>query len=150
MQYLIIVFLSIWGASVASAQNYLPPIVAAEVTKTFKDCGGSESSNPDFIVRKDINGDGVEDYILNYGSLECHDMRSFFCGSGGCLTQIFASLPKGSHASILNDVLRGVDFGKNGNFFTMTLTLHGSACGKIGAQSCRKVLFWNGQNFVSR
>jgi hypothetical protein len=52
-----------------------------------------------FITRKDINGDGRPDFVLNYESFICDGDRRAFCGSLGCTTQVFASLPNGAVGS---------------------------------------------------
>jgi hypothetical protein len=51
-----------------------------------------------------VNGDGIEDYILDYG--KCHSDWCGSsgcrpqCGSSGCWTQVFASQPDGTFALV--------------------------------------------------
>lgn len=55
-----------------------------------------------FMTRKDINGDGREDYTLDYGQFVCGGMHGMFCGSGGCTTTVFASSGSG-YVKVLNE-----------------------------------------------
>ena len=55
-------------------------------------CGGGEklAITPSFITATDINGDGITDYILNYGYAGCGGaIGSSFCGTGGCSLSVF-------------------------------------------------------------
>jgi hypothetical protein len=60
----------------------------------------------------DINGDGVDDYVLDYSKFQCGGDSLIYCGSAGCLTTVFASLPDGSYVKVLDENVRGVEFRK--------------------------------------
>jgi hypothetical protein len=77
-------------------QSALPKEVQAAIDAAKKDCGQRVRLKPGFVASKDTNADGVPDYVLDYEIFQCGDMASYFCGSAGCLTQVFASLPDGS------------------------------------------------------
>ena len=80
----------------------LPKEVQAAIEANKKECGEDVKIKPAFVAEKDVNGDGVKDYVLDYGEFACGDFASFFCGTGGCLTQVFASLPGGGYAKALD------------------------------------------------
>ena len=90
------------------------------------------------MKRQDINGDGVPDYILDYGSFICGESRTFFCGTGGCVTQVFASLPKGGWVKVLDENVEELSFARVKGKPAMILAVHGNACGKTGASACRQ------------
>ena len=135
-------------STAAKSQEPLPPEIRAAMSEARKDCSASLKFKKGFLTRRDVNGDGVTDFILDYGAAECGDRLSFYCGSGGCTTQVFASLPDGGYAKVLDDTVRGVRFDRVRGRPAMVLDLHGSACGKVGAEPCRKILLWNGRRFV--
>jgi hypothetical protein len=140
------------GAS-ADAQPSLPSIVRDTIAASRKDCTESASLRgvnvvleAGFVITKDINGDGRKDYILDYGKFQCEERR-IFCGSAGCLTQVFASQPDSTYAKVLDENVRGVRFTRVKGRPAMLLDLHGSACNRAGVAPCGATLFWNGDKF---
>ena len=125
----------------------LPSNVQTAIKENEQTCDKSPKFHGKFITERDINGDGVRDYILAYGEFECDGSATYFCGTGGCLTQVFASLPNGSYVKVLDENVRDLKFRQSGKRWTMVLDLHGSACGKVGAAACRRVLVWDGKTF---
>jgi hypothetical protein len=125
----------------------LPAVVQAEINRAQSSCEPERSAlKPGFVVEKDINGDGVKDYILDYSQFECGG-HLFFCGTAGCLTQVFASLSDGGYVKIFDENVRNIQFRTVKRRPAMILELHGSACGRSGAASCTATLFWNGEKF---
>jgi hypothetical protein len=101
---------------------------------------------PGFVIERDINGDGVKDYVLDYGAFQCGG-HLFFCGTTGCLTQVFASLPHDGYVKVLDENVRNIKFRTSKGRPAMIVDLHGSACGRAGAAPCSATLFWNGERF---
>jgi hypothetical protein len=74
---------STWAQSLPTLQS-LPDQVHAQ--KAAIDWG--------FIAKRYMNENG-QGYILNYGHFACGDSETYYCGSGGCLVQMFAPLANG-------------------------------------------------------
>jgi hypothetical protein len=125
----------------------LPSEIQAGIEENKKACGEPVKLKPGFIVEKDINGDGVKDYILDYGKFVCGDSETYFCGSAGCTTEVYASVRSGGYVKVLEENVRGLQFRVVSGRPAMLLALHGSACGKVGAAPCNRTLYWNGQTF---
>ncbi len=137
------------ATALAHVDAALPSIVQAEIKSSQSSCAPEHSVlMPGFVAERDINGDGVEDYILDYGKFECGGNSGFFCGTAGCLVQVFASLPGGKYVKALDENVRSMKFGAIKGRPAIILDLHGSACGKVGAAPCPKILVWNGQDFA--
>lgn len=133
--------------SQAVAASALPPIVEAQVEGDVRDCATHDAKfEKGFMTRKDINGDGKEDYILDYGHFVCGGISTTFCGSAGCTTTAYASSGSG-YVKVLDENVRGLEFRTIGGRPAMLLGLHGSACGKVGAAACGATLYWNGEKF---
>jgi hypothetical protein len=130
-------------------QAPLPKGAQAAIDEAKKDCGERVRLKPTFVTSRDVNGDGKPDYILDYEHFQCGDMVTFFCGSAGCLTQVFASLPDGSYVKAWDENVRAMRFAKVKGRPAMILDLHGSACNKVGSAPCPKTLFWNGKTFAA-
>jgi hypothetical protein len=126
----------------------LPQIVQGAIDESRKNCGEPSRLNPGFILEKDVNADGRKDYILDYGKFRCGDRSTDFCGTGGCLTQVFVSLKDGTYVKALDENVRNFRFARIKGRPAMRLDLHGSACGRAGAERCNATLFWNGEKFI--
>lgn len=134
------------------------PIAAEELPRIVKSAIAEESGSckkttlePGFLTRKDINGDGRPDYILDYESLRCDGRERDFCGSLGCAIQVFASLPNGGYARVVDDLLRGgVSFRQVQGRPAIVLNYRGDAdpCRGDPASLCEVVETWNGSAFV--
>ena len=149
MKFLLValVILASAGGLCAQTDASLPPGVAAAIAQNRKDCGARVVLAPRFVESRDINGDGRADYILDYGHFECDGNAGYFCGTAGCLTQVFASLPDGSYAKVLDENVRGLRFSRVRGRPAMLIDLHGLACGRGGAAPCALTLYWNGFSF---
>lgn len=134
----------------AQAQSFrnLPANVQAAIQENVKSCDGKTTFKDGFVSEKDVNGDSVVDYVLDYGHFVCDGNEGYFCGTGGCLTQVFASLRGGGYLKALDENVRDLKFRLVKGRPAMVLDLHGSACGKVGAAPCPKTLMWNGTKFV--
>jgi hypothetical protein len=138
------------GLAAQAQQAPLPKEVQAAIDDSRKDCGEPVRLDAKFVTSKDVNGDGKPDYILDYEHFQCGETITYFCGSGGCLTQVFASLPDGSYVKAWDANVRAIRFARVKGKPAMILDLHGSACGKVGAAPCPRTLIWNGKTFAGR
>jgi hypothetical protein len=136
-------------APAAQAQQSLPPKVRAAIEESQKSCDADEkfTTQRGFITRRDINGDGVSDVILDYEHTACGDFSSRFCGTGGCLFQVFVS-HDGDYVKVMDDNAYSVRFERVRGRPAMIQMLHGVHCGRAGADGgCRSVTYWNGAQF---
>jgi hypothetical protein len=135
------------SATQAKAAQPLPPEVQSSIDDAMKDCDGKVKFEKGFLTRRDINGDGIDDFILDYGHFACGANISLYCGTAGCSTEVFASLSGGKFAKVLDENVRGIAFKTVRGRPAMLLELHGSACGKAGSAPCSETLYWNGEKF---
>lgn len=125
----------------------LPPPVAAVVAEAEKLCTPDAAKmGPGMLKQQDVNGDGFPDFILDYGEVQCPKGGRFNCGSAGCLTQVFASMPSG-YRKVLDQHVQSIKFRKVEGYPAMILGLHGSDCGKAGFEQCGATLYWNKMTF---
>lgn len=136
------------GAAAAATPDFtrLPAEVRSAITKEISDCKAKKYEDG-FLTVKDVNGDGIPDYIIDYAHLICDGSNNFFCGSAGCFTQVIVSLPGGRYATVLQENVQGIEFAPISGRRAMILALHGSACGRAGSQTCRITAIWNGNTF---
>jgi hypothetical protein len=132
------------NAIAADAELPLPAAVRREIADSAKACGGRFESESGFVSRPDLNADGRRDYVLDYTYGHCSDLASAFCGTGGCLTQIFVSRADGSYVKALDRNVHQIAFSAIGRTFRATAFVHGSICDLPGFKNCREELQWNG------
>ncbi|MDP4023566.1 hypothetical protein Q8W71_13085 [Methylobacterium sp. NEAU 140] len=128
----------------------LPPPVAAAVRDVKASCGGAPATiGKGFLRRQDVTGDGLPDYVISYAGVSCPTGGHMKCGSGGCLTQVFASTP-GGYVEALNQNVQKIAFRTRNGKPAVVLDLNGSECGRFGYQVCKSVRYWNGTGFVAQ
>lgn len=107
----------------------------AEAARFCQQMGGALQETDGLVSTPDINGDGRDDLVLNWGTLGCTSGGSPYCGSAGCVHGLFIALEGGGFKEVLETNVRGISARV---MPVIELTLHGSACGGIGADRCVK------------
>lgn len=134
--------------SAASAEP-LPAPVRKAIDAASANCRPQKVTlEKGFVTTRDVNGDGIPDYVVNYESFRCGDSFTFYCGSAGCLTQVFASTG-GTYVKVLDENVEKIAFETVRGRPAILLGLHGSACGRPGVEPCGTTLVWNGTRFRS-
>src|SRR5919206_1061125 len=136
------------GTPTWAQSEELPLEVRREITENGEACGSRKPQiDSGFLTSLDVNGDGIPDYVLNYENFRCGGVRSF-CGSRGCLLQIFASTTDGKFEKAIDEDVWRVDVNRGKGRPSLILGLHGSACGQPGEVLCKVTFVWNGTKFV--
>jgi hypothetical protein len=126
------------AALLRSAKIELPSAVAASIADARNDCD-FKSIPPEAVRSIDLNGDGINDYIIDYGTMGCRS----FCGSAGCLHEVWISENAGFVRS-LNDNIQAVDrIEPHGPGKDIVVVTHGSSCHQVGADACYFRLHWD-------
>lgn len=132
-------------ALLRSAKIELPSMIAASIGDARQDCD-LKSISPAAIKSIDLNGDGINDYIIDYGTLGCHS----YCGSAGCLHEIWVSNDAGFVRS-LNANIQGIDrFEPHGSGNDVVVGMHGSSCHRAGSDTCYFRLHWDKSKLTQR
>jgi hypothetical protein len=149
MRLLLCLALVVLASSPARAQENLPAEIAAAFKETGKDCEGKITTKKGFVLRRDVNGDGEPDYILNYEHVECDEFKTMFCGTGGCHRQVFVTIGDGKYLNVMDRTAYTVKFARQKGLPAMIQDLHGGNCGRSGGQGpCRSITYWNGEAFT--
>ena len=132
----------------AATAEQLPRPVKAAIAESRTSCR-TVRFQPGFIARPDVNGDGRPDYVLDYTFAQCDGDPRGFCGSLGCSAQVFASLPDGTYAKVVDETLRRLRFRKIDGRPAAVLGYAGDAepCRGDPADVCDVVKIWNGSTF---
>lgn len=133
------------------AQAATPDIVTRDTQANMRECrsaGGRPSLRPEYETTADLNDDGRPDTIIDLSGLNCDGAASFFCGSAGCPLTVYLSSSSAYRAKPLGHV-QGWELDPSTNPPALVLSLHGSACGRVGAEGCMRRLAWNGRDLVA-
>ena len=79
-------------------------------------------------------------FVIDYGEVSCDGNSRSYCGSAGCIKQVFIMRPSGQYEKVLDGNVRGLEFVQVDGRPAMSLELHGSACGLAGSDVCRKII----------
>lgn len=117
-----------------------PSNAAGEVSsaaKTCRDLGGKPNAEAMLTV-DDVNGDGAEDWIVDYAKLVCAGATNPFCGTGGCSLQIFLWSGGSSRKLAFDEVPRGYKFVTSNGKRMMQVRFGGAVCNETNSRSCTK------------
>src|SRR3569832_2123231 len=73
------------------------------------DGAGKVTFAPDTVQKRDLTGDGRDDYIVSFQDTQCAESQAEYCGTGGCELDILVTLPDGSIRSVFNDRVRSIE-----------------------------------------
>ena len=133
----------------AASAGPLPAPVRKSIEDASANCRPQKVTlEKGFVTTRDLNGDGIPDYVVNYEAFRCGESFTFYCGSAGCLTQVFASAG-GRFVKVLDENVLKLEFKNVNGRPAMLLGLHGSACGKVGMEACGTTRYWTGSKFTA-
>lgn len=145
-----LVMAAVSACSLAAAAAMPPPAVLRPVealyTERHQEMVDPEQPDafriampPEMFSRVDVNGDGVTDWKVDY---EAAQNPSLFCGTGGCLLQVYVSRD-GGHVLAFDRVVRQFKLRKAKGRRLLDLDFHGSTCGAAGVEECPRGYVWD-------
>lgn len=98
-------------------------------------------ATPAAVFRRiDVNDDGVADWRADYGKAQ---NPSFFCGTGGCVQQIWVSRPGGGFRLAFDNTVRELTLTRAAGERVLDVDFHGTTCGGTGVEPCPRRYGWN-------
>jgi hypothetical protein len=128
------------------------PIAAYEkqLADACREVGGTPAQpSPGFLVRGDLNGDGIDDWAFDEGKLNCTGAASIYGGSGGSQIVVFVGLPGGGAKQAFQHGAYGMRLERVGATDTLWLLVGGPLCGQAhppslaDAISCERPIAWD-------
>jgi len=118
-----------------------PENVVSEINFAAKTCRerGGKPNTKAMLKVNDLNGDGAEDWIVDYKKFVCAGTTNPFCGTGGCSLQIFLWSTGSSWTLAFDEVLHGYKFAIVNGKRTMKVQFGGAACNKTNSRACAKI-----------
>lgn len=125
-----------------------PDNVATEVTLAADDCkasGGTPNTDAMLTV-DDFNGDGAEDWLVDFSRLDCAGAINPYCGSGGCSLEIFFWEKDDTWTLVFDELVHS--YAINGK--RLDAEMGGSACGKPNFETCKQSYSFTKDGVVPR
>jgi len=143
----------IGAAVLPAAAADMPAEVVHAVGEAEQYCrgeGGTPRQDAGFSRVLDLNGDGGEDWILDFSKFHCVGSipPEPYCGSGGCSLIIFVWKEGSAWAQAFDGVAQKYRLLKSKPGFRLEVFVAGNICGRIDAQSCREVYGFRGSDLV--
>jgi hypothetical protein len=127
-------------AQVAVGSRRYPSSVAEAIKSNAEQCSSFKPGTGFSRNDADLNADGIKDWIIDYSDVECDGSASYFCGSGGCTLQVLTSQGAGNWVLKTESTVQDYKIVTMNGRTVMRFGLHGTACGKVGAAPCTKVV----------
>jgi hypothetical protein len=131
-----------------------PAAVQAAVDEGRQEClaeGGTKFvAGPGFVRRGDLTGTAGADYAVDFREAHCTDRLTVFSGTGGWDLVLFVGQKAGEPVRVFSGRVLDYDLEGGSGRRTVRFTLHGSYCGRVGADSCIKRRRLDGRPFAFR
>jgi len=88
----------------------------------------------------DLNGDGINDWIIDWGSVVCDGSHTAWSGSLGSSTQVLISTKPNKWKVRFDQYVQDLKVVTQKGKTVLSIGLHGSACGKKGTFECSKIV----------
>lgn len=134
--------------AISNAQSVRSADPVADVRAYVAGFCGEATYKPGWDAKGDFNKDGIPDLILRYW-IACYEKEQPFCGSKGCMTQIWFGQPDGTFARALAHYVLAVEPTTYKGVSALKIYTDGLACGKSAGQVCEAINTWSGGEFLT-
>jgi hypothetical protein len=121
------------------AKAAMPPdnvaAAVAEAEQACKHLGGTPNTEAVLSV-DDLNGDGGEDWLVDFGKMKCDGGSNPLCGGGGCTLQIYFWDGDVAWDVVFEDLVKTYKFSKTGGKRLLHVTTPGTPCNKPVEETC--------------
>jgi hypothetical protein len=130
------------SACLTAAAADFPDVVRKAVDEAAKECreSGGKPGTEAMATVADLDGNGGEDWVLDYAKMQCDGTPPPFCGSAGCTLQIFLWQRGPEWKLVFDENVQAWSRAKVRGKPGIKLSLHGSACNRVGSKSCNKFM----------
>ena len=131
----------LFGCAIAIAQAAeAPENVEAAVADAVQSCKELEGTpNADGVLSvDDVNGDGGEDWIIDFAKLKCPGGIHEMCQAGGCTLQIYLWNGGTAWNLAFEEVVQSYKFEKRGGKRMLSAVLVPPSCESLNSKTCAK------------
>jgi hypothetical protein len=114
----------------------------------YKKCKSVDFGD-EFVTRKDINNDGLEDVIINHGSMICDGEKGVGCNGEGCPYNFYLQVKEGGYFMIATAQLYGYDFIKRFGNMVFVFKMHPKYCDRTSGDACQMTVRVRGAQMMT-
>jgi len=107
----------------------------SDAERACKDTNGTPNADAALTV-EDVNGDGGEDWLIDYAKFKCDGGINPLCGTAGCTLQIYFWDGGAAWDVVFEDLVKSYKFGKSGGNRMLYVTTSGVPCNKLVSETC--------------
>jgi hypothetical protein len=123
----------------APANAAVPP---DNVTETVEEAAqacrvvGGKPNTEAVLSVDDLNGDGGEDWIVDFAKLKCDGAKNPLCSDNGCTLHLYFWDGAGAWDLVFEDFVKSYMFSTSGTTRMMHVTTYGVPCNKPETETC--------------
>ncbi|MDH6661450.1 UNVERIFIED_ORG: hypothetical protein M2435_004367 [Rhizobium sophorae] len=102
-----------------------------------------------FIIRQDINNDGLIDAVVNEGQLTCDGQKGPQCNDDGCTYNFYLQVAEGGYFMIATAQIYGYDFVQRFGNMVLAMKMHPRFCDRTEGDPCIVTARVRGTKFVT-
>ncbi|WP_028745598.1 hypothetical protein [Rhizobium mesoamericanum] len=91
-----------------------------------------------FVIRQDINNDGLVDAVVNEGELTCDGEKGPQCNDDGCTYNFYLQVAEGGYFMIATAQIYGYDFVKRFGNMVLAMKMHPRFCDRPDADKTKE------------
>ena len=92
---------------------------ADAILEVETDCDGRVTVEPGFVRQADVDGDGLNDAVLDWGGLRCDGSAFLYCGSGGCRQSVWLADREAGYRLLVQDLIELVELPRSGELLLL-------------------------------
>jgi len=102
-----------------------------------------------YVVRQDINNDGLIDAVVNEGKLTCDGKKGPDCTEDGCPYNFYLQVKEGGYFMIATAQMYGYEFIKRFGNMVFIMDMHPRFCERTDSAPCKMTVRVRGAKLVT-
>ena len=119
-----------------SQQQLLADPVSFEKSHFSKQCKSVDFGD-EFATKLDINNDGLQDVVINHGSMICDGEKGVGCNGEGCPYNFYIQVKEGGYLLMATAQIYGYDFIKRFGNMVFVFKMHPKYCDRATGDPCQ-------------
>jgi hypothetical protein len=118
-------------------EKTMPEAITGTIDEAAETCRskGGKSDTAAVLRSDDVNGDGDNDWIVDFAKLKCDGADNPACNPDGCMLELYFGAGDGWDL-VFQDFVKSFKFSSSGDTRTMHVTTSGMPCNKPVEETC--------------
>lgn len=143
----IILLVALPGVSLAQQSLISDPEIYEK--KHFQEQCTTAEFGTGYVIRQDINNDGIIDAVVNEGVLTCDGEKGPQCNDDGCPYNFYLQVKEGGYFMVATAQIYGYDFIQRFGNMVLVMKMHPRFCDRTDSEPCQMTVRVRGTKFVT-